>query len=108
MSSDRLGNDGEKVRKFLNNFVGRGNEKFGMCVVGLGIFDEETAGPLANPLDEARVAADALERLDAVERINGAAAGSRIGWLGPLINHGKGKAQFRRDGLGAAFLEHFP
>src|SRR5882724_4757524 len=49
---DRVGDDPEQVGEFLDDFVGCRDEEFGMRVVGFGIFDEETARPLADPLDQ--------------------------------------------------------
>src|ERR1017187_3033354 len=62
------GDDLQKVGKFLDDLVGRGNQEMWMRRV-LGIEDEEAAGALAEPLDKPMVAGALKKRLDAVERI---------------------------------------
>ena len=103
-----FGDHGEQVGEFLDDFVGGGDEEFRMRVIGLGVLDEETAGTLADPLDETGIAGDAVERFDAVERVDGATAGGRVGRFSPFVDHGEGQAQLGSDGFGAAFLKHFP
>lgn len=104
---DGGGDDSKEVGEFLDNFVGGGDQKFGMGIVGLRIFNEETAGALANPLDETRVAAATLKGVNAIEGIDGATASGCVGRLGPFVDHGEREAQLGGNLLGAAFLENF-
>ena len=63
---DGCGDDREKVGEFLDDFVGGGDEEFGMAMSGLGVPDEKTAGAVANPLQDARIGGAALEGVNAV------------------------------------------
>ena len=75
----RPGDDGKQVGEFPHDLVGGRVEQMRLRRV-LGVHDEKSAGPLADPLNEALVAGAADERLNAVERI--ADAGIR---LRPLV-----------------------
>jgi len=102
--------DGQQIGKFLNDFVGCGNEIRGVRLIDLRIQNEESTGALANPLNESAVLGAFEERVDTVQRVGASTAGRGVGgrWFGPLVNHGQGKAQFRSHLLGAALLEYFP
>jgi hypothetical protein len=71
----------------------------------LRIKDEKATSALANPLDEPVVAGALQERLNAVERIAGAAARRVIRRLGPFVNHGKRQAEVGGDLFGSLFVE---
>src|SRR3989442_13961244 len=68
-------NDRQQVGEFLNDLVGSGHEVNRMRPGRLGVFDEETARPLANPVNNAGVVGAADQRFDAVQWIVGGAAG---------------------------------
>src|SRR6266576_3090440 len=76
-----------------------------MRPVGFRVEDEEAAGALADPLDEARVIRAAQQGFDAVQRIGAAAAGAIVR-LGPLVNHRERKAEVGGDLFGAGLLKH--
>lgn len=96
--------DGEKVGKFLDNLVGSRNQKMRVRR-GFRIEDEKSACALANPLDEPVVAGAFQQRLNAVERIAGAAARGVVRRFGPLVNHGKRQAKVGGDLFGGFFVE---
>ena len=96
--------DGEKVGEFLDDLIGGRNQKMWMGGV-FGVEDEKAAGALANPLDEPVVAGALQQRLDAVERIAGAAARGVVRRFGPLVNHGKRQAKVGGDLFGGFFVE---
>ena len=78
---------------------------------------KKPAGALANPLDEPVIAGACEQRLDAVERIAGAAAGlpgrsfrakagGVVGRFGPFIDHRKRQAEVGGDLFGCLVLEN--
>ena len=75
----------------------------------LGIENEESSSPLANPLHEPAVIGAIQQRFDAVKWVGAAAGGARrsFGRFSPLINHRKRQPQLRGHLLGAALLEDF-
>src|SRR5258706_4657162 len=91
--------------KSRDDFVGGWNQVRGMRRIGFWVENEEPAGALANPLNQAPVIGAAQQGLDAVERIGAAAAGRHIRGFGPFVNHGKRKAEIGGHLLGAAFLK---
>ena len=54
--------------------------------LGLGVVDEESAGPFADPLGDALVVGDAQQLFDAVERVVGSAARALLRRFRPLVN----------------------
>ena len=99
------GDDGEEVGEFLDDLVGGRDEEMRMRRV-LGVDDEKAAGALANPLDVPVVAGAGQQRLDAVERVAGAAARGVVRRFGPFVNHGKRQAEVGGDLFGGLFVEN--
>ena len=64
----------QQVRKFLHDLIGGGDQVVRMRVGGFGVPDEEPAGALADPLDEAGVVGALDQRVNAVQRVGAAAA----------------------------------
>lgn len=102
-----IGDDGEEVGKFLDDFVGRRDEVVGVGRVTFGILDEEAATALADPVDDAQVIGRTEQRINAVERIGGAAAGGFVRRFRPFVDHGQGKIQVGGNLLGARALQDF-
>jgi hypothetical protein len=100
------GDDGEEVGEFLDDHVGRGDEEIGMSPVVFWVFDEETSGALANPLDEAEVVRAFDEGFDAVEGVGGAAAAGFVS-LGPFVDERLGKAHVGGDLLDVTLFKNF-
>ena len=89
-----------------HNLVGRRYQIMRVRDV-FGIQDKKTAGALTNPLHQPLVASALDERLDAVERITGAAAGGVVGGFGPFVNHRSGKAEVGGNFFRGGFFEDF-
>ena len=98
------GDDGEQVSKFLDDLVGGRDEIFRVRLVGLGIQDEETTGAFADPLHEATVVGAAYQLLDAIQRIDRAAAVAIVR-LGPFVDHGEREVEVGGNLLRAGFLD---
>ena len=98
------GDDGEKVGEFLDDLIGGRNQKMWMGGV-FGVEDEKAAGALANPLNKPLVAGAFQQRLNAVERIAGAAAGGVVRRFSPFVNHGKRQAEVGGDLFGGFFVK---
>ncbi len=98
----------QQIRKFLHDLVGRWYQECGVRDVGLWVSDEETTGPLADPLHESLVFGAVEKGLYAIQRVSASAAGCLVRWLGPLVDHGQRKAQIGRDLLWTALLKNFP
>lgn len=101
------GDDRQQIGKLLDDLVGGWDEVIRMRVMPLGVADEEPARALANPLHDAGIIRAANQSVDAIQWVDGAAARPFLGRFGPLVDHGEGQAQLRRDLLGAALLKDF-
>jgi hypothetical protein len=95
----------QQVGEFLDNLIGGGNEVMRMRDV-LWVLNEESAGALANPLNEPVITSASQQGFDAVERVTGAAAGGVIRRFSPFIDHGEGQAEIGGDLFGRLFLEN--
>ena len=106
--SGGAGDNGEQISKFLHNFVSRGNQVRGMRLVYLGIKNEESPGPLTNPLHQFRIFCAFEQGIDAIQGIGTATAGRDLRGFGPFIDHRDRQTKLSRDLLWTALLKDFP
>ena len=103
------GDYGQQIGKFLHDLIGGGDQVGGVRFVDFWIENEEAARPLTDPLDEAPVVRAAQQRVNSVQRVGAAAAGTfgAICRLRTFVNQGEGKPELGGYLFGAAFLKHF-
>jgi len=82
----------QQVGKFLHDFVRGGDKVIGVGVGYLGIANEETTRPLANPMDKPVVVGAFQQDFNAIQWVGCAAPCALVG-LRPLVNHRKGQSQ---------------
>ena len=99
-----LGNPAEEPGELIDNFAGGGEDLEALFAIAIGIAHEIAIAFMAKPLDDAGVPGELDDFKEAVEGIAAPASGIRL-LLGPLVDKGKGHAQFRRDHFRARVLK---
>ena len=102
------GDDRQKVGELLNHSIGGRNQVFRVRVVGLGIADEEPAGPLAQPVDEPQVPGALHQLIHAIQRIVRSRRGLWVRLFGPFVNQRQRQPHIAGDLLGTGGLQDIP
>lgn len=104
-----VGDGVEQLAELTDHFAGFAHDRLFRiaCAAWVGIGDEETAGLVADPADQADVLGLYIKLAHPVERIFGARLVGVVplrGRLAPLVDQRGGELQRGRHGLDAAFL----